>query len=87
MHNDKDIEKSGQADEAFQVFQDIESAVRSYCRRFPAVFATARKPDDKGDLYGSVEVQVPTALSPAEREHWEALAKLSGGAATTNSAA
>jgi curved DNA-binding protein len=45
------------------------------------------RPDDKGDLYARVEVQVPGALSPAEREHWEALAKLSGGAATTNSAA
>jgi diaminobutyrate-2-oxoglutarate transaminase len=28
-------------DDAFGVFEQIESAVRSYCRRFPAVFATA----------------------------------------------
>ena len=45
------------------------------------------KPDDKGDLYARVEVQLPTEISPAEREHWEALAKLSGGAAKTHSAA
>jgi len=45
------------------------------------------KPDDKGDLYARVEVQLPTELSPTEREHWEALAKLAGGAAKANSAA
>jgi curved DNA-binding protein len=45
------------------------------------------KPDHKGDLYGRVEVQLPSALSAAEREHWEALAKLTGGAATSDSAA
>jgi DnaJ-class molecular chaperone len=45
------------------------------------------KPDDKGDLYARVEVQLPTELSDAEREHWEALAKVSGGAAKANSAA
>jgi DnaJ-class molecular chaperone len=45
------------------------------------------KPDEKGDLYGRVEVQVPTQLTPAEREHYEALQKLSGGAATKHSAA
>ena len=44
-------------------------------------------PDDKGDLYARVEVQLPDALSPAEREHWEALAKLSGEAAKAHSAA
>ncbi len=27
------------------------------------------KPDDKGDLYARVEVQLPTQLSAAEREH------------------
>ncbi|MEQ1574455.1 MAG: J domain-containing protein [Vicinamibacterales bacterium] len=36
------------------------------------------KPDDIGDSYARVDVQMPTALSPAEREHYEALAKLSG---------
>ena len=45
------------------------------------------KPDEKGDLYARVEVQLPTDLSPGEREHWEALAQLSGGAAKTDSAA
>jgi DnaJ-class molecular chaperone len=44
-------------------------------------------PDAKGDLYARVEVQLPTELSPAEREHYEALAKLSGGAAKKHSAA
>jgi DnaJ-class molecular chaperone len=42
--------------------------------------------DDKGDLYARVEVQLPTELTPAEREHYEALAKLAG-AATKHSAA
>ena len=45
------------------------------------------KPDEKGDLYARVEVQLPTELSPAEREHYEALAKLAGGSAKTHSAA
>ena len=45
------------------------------------------KADDKGDLYGRVEVQLPTEVSDAEREHWEALAKVSGGAAKKHSAA
>ena len=44
------------------------------------------KPDDKGDLYARVDVQLPGELSAAEREHWEALAKLSG-ASKTHSAA
>ena len=44
-------------------------------------------PEEKGDLYARVEVQLPTELSPAEREHYEALAKLSGGAAKKHSAA
>jgi DnaJ-class molecular chaperone len=48
---------------------------------------TVNKPDDKGDLYARVEAQLPTQLSPAEREHWEALAKLQGDAAKKHSAA
>ena len=44
-------------------------------------------PQDKGDLYARVDVQMPTELSPAEREHYEALAKLAGGAAKKHSAA
>ncbi len=30
---------------------------------------TVNKPDDKGDLYARVEVQLPAQLSAAEREH------------------
>ena len=45
------------------------------------------KVDDKGDLYGRVDVQLPAQISPEERAHYEALAKLSGGAANTHSAA
>ncbi|HVZ20537.1 MAG TPA: DnaJ C-terminal domain-containing protein [Vicinamibacterales bacterium] len=44
------------------------------------------KPDDKGDLYGRVEIQLPTQLSPEEREHYAALQRLEG-ATSTNSAA
>ena len=44
------------------------------------------KPDDKGDLYARVEVQLPAQLSPEEREHYAALQRLEG-AAKTNSAA
>jgi DnaJ-class molecular chaperone len=45
------------------------------------------KPDEKGDLYARVDVQLPTDLSPQEREHYQALRRLSGGGATKNSAA
>ena len=45
------------------------------------------KPEEKGDLYARVEVQLPSQLSPEEREHYEALGRLSGGAANTHSAA
>jgi DnaJ-class molecular chaperone len=48
---------------------------------------TVNKPEEKGDLYARVEVQLPTQLSTAEREHWEALRKLSGAAPAKNSAA
>jgi len=44
------------------------------------------KPDDKGDAYARLEVQLPTRLSPEEREHYEALARLAD-AAKTHSAA
>ena len=43
------------------------------------------KANEIGDLYARVDVQMPTQLSSEERAHYEALAKLSGGAA--NSAA
>ena len=45
------------------------------------------KPDEKGDAYARAEIQLPTHLSPEEREHYEALAKSSDAAAKKNSAA
>jgi DnaJ-class molecular chaperone len=45
------------------------------------------KPEQKGDLYARVEVQLPTQLSAEERAHYEALRQLSGGGASKNSAA
>jgi len=45
------------------------------------------KPDEKGDLYARVDVQLPVQLTTEEREHYEALQRLSGGGATKNSAA
>jgi DnaJ-class molecular chaperone len=44
-------------------------------------------PSDRGDLYARGEVQLPTELTTEEREHYEALAKLQGGAAKKHSAA
>jgi DnaJ-class molecular chaperone len=43
------------------------------------------KPDEKGDLYARVDVQLPTQLTAEEREHYEALRRLSGGGATKHS--
>ena len=37
---------------------------------------TVGKPGEKGDAYARVDVQLPATLSPAAREHYEALAKL-----------
>jgi DnaJ-class molecular chaperone len=34
------------------------------------------KPDDRGDLYATVDVQMPRGLTPEQRRHYEALAKL-----------
>ena len=45
------------------------------------------KPDDTGDLYARVDVQLPTRLSDAEREHFEALKRLGGDDSKTHSAA
>jgi len=44
------------------------------------------RPEDKGDLYARVEAQLPATLSPAEREHYEALARLQGDAAAKKTA-
>jgi DnaJ-class molecular chaperone len=38
-----------------------------------------RKPDQHGDLYARVEVQVPTDLSPRQRELFEELQQSSQG--------
>jgi DnaJ-class molecular chaperone len=45
------------------------------------------KNDDTGDAYARVDVQLPTQLTPEERSHYEALAKLGDGAAGKHSAA
>jgi DnaJ-class molecular chaperone len=45
------------------------------------------KPEDKGDAYARVELQLPSQLSPDERAHYEALAKLQEGGAKKHSAA
>ena len=37
------------------------------------------KPSEFGDLYATVEAELPRELSPEERSHYEALAKLAGG--------
>lgn len=36
------------------------------------------KPNEHGDLYATVEVELPRHISPEERSHYEALAKLAG---------
>lgn len=37
------------------------------------------KPNEFGDLYATVEAELPRELTPEERVHYEALAKLAGG--------
>jgi DnaJ-class molecular chaperone len=34
---------------------------------------TVGKPDERGDLYATIDVQLPSSLSPEERKHYEAL--------------
>jgi curved DNA-binding protein len=34
---------------------------------------TVGKPDERGDLYATVDVQIPTTLSPAQRKLYEQL--------------
>lgn len=43
---------------------------------------SVNKPEEKGDLYARIDIELPSTLTPAEREHWEALAKLMSGAET-----
>jgi DnaJ-class molecular chaperone len=33
------------------------------------------KPDDRGDLYATVDVQLPQSVTDEQRRHWEALAE------------
>jgi DnaJ-class molecular chaperone len=40
----------------------------------------ATKPEESGDLYATVDVELPKALTPQQREHFEALQKLEKGA-------
>ena len=44
------------------------------------------KADERGDLYARIDVQLPTELTSAQREHWEALAKLNGASAKNSAA-
>jgi DnaJ-class molecular chaperone len=37
---------------------------------------TAGKPDQTGDLFATVDVQLPKTLTPEQRQHFEALAKI-----------
>lgn len=37
------------------------------------------KPDDRGDLYATAEVALPSALTPEAREHFEAIRELESG--------
>jgi DnaJ-class molecular chaperone len=48
---------------------------------------TVGKPDDKGDAYARVDVQLPTQLSEEERAHYDALSKLGASGAKDHSAA
>ena len=45
------------------------------------------KPEDTGDLYARIDVQLPTALTDEERQHYDALRKLGGDDSKTHSAA
>jgi DnaJ-class molecular chaperone len=41
------------------------------------------KPDDRGDLFATVDIQVPRELTAEQRRHYEALARLDERAKTT----
>jgi len=34
---------------------------------------TVGKPAERGDLYATLDVQIPSSLNEEERRHWEAL--------------
>jgi curved DNA-binding protein len=44
------------------------------------------KPDERGDLYATVDVQLPRELTPEQRAHFEALKKLEQGGAKNSAA-
>jgi DnaJ-class molecular chaperone len=44
---------------------------------------TVNRPEETGDLYATVEVQMPKDLSPEQRAHFEALAELERGPTVT----
>jgi len=44
------------------------------------------KPNEHGDLYATVEVELPRALTPEQRQHFEALQKLEKGGAKHSAA-
>ena len=46
---------------------------------------TVKRPDEAGDLYATIEAQLPKTLTPEQQAHYEALAKLEKG--TKHSAA
>lgn len=49
-----ELEETSTVQDSFQIFAEVESGVRSYCRRFPAMFATARNAvleDEAGRTY------------------------------------
>jgi DnaJ-class molecular chaperone len=47
---------------------------------------TAGKTDETGDLYATVDVQLPKSLTPEQRQHFEALQKLESGGAKNSAA-
>ncbi len=49
--------------------------------------AVGKHNEEKGDAYARVEIQLPAQLTPEERLHYEALAKLQEGGAKKHSAA
>jgi DnaJ-class molecular chaperone len=49
--------------------------------------AVGKNNEEKGDVYARVEIQLPSQLTPDERSHYEALAKLHEGGAKKHSAA
>jgi DnaJ-class molecular chaperone len=40
---------------------------------------TSGKKEEHGDLYATVDVQMPKQVTPEQREHFEALQKLEAG--------